>query len=84
MPRRQPAHPFGTVAHPDDLCPVTPEGLKLLRGFLDATDWRCIYGINMGTNVPSSTGSIKTTVAELIVVLPLVAVKTTFGWNVLR
>lgn len=53
VPQRRPAHPFGSVAHPDIPFPVTPEALKRLRGFLDATGWRCIYGINLGTNVPS-------------------------------
>jgi hypothetical protein len=53
MPPRLPEHPFGVVANPDHPFPVTPEGLKRVRGFLDVTDWRCIYGINMATNVPS-------------------------------
>jgi hypothetical protein len=53
MPKRQPAHPFGSVKHPDIPFPVTTEGLQRLRGFLDATNWNCIYGINLGTNVPA-------------------------------
>ena len=52
MPERLPAHPFGSVNRPDTPFPVTPESLHRLRGFLDATNWSCIYGINMGTNVP--------------------------------
>ncbi len=32
--------------------PVTAEAVRNLAGFLDATGWRCIYGINMGTNTP--------------------------------
>jgi len=51
MPERLPAHPFGSVKHPDIPFAVMPDGLRRLRGFLDATDWRCIYGINLGTNV---------------------------------
>ena len=31
---------------------VTPEAVKNLRGFLDATGWTCLYGINLGTNTP--------------------------------
>jgi len=31
---------------------VTPEAVRNLRGFLDATGWTCIYGINLGTNTP--------------------------------
>jgi hypothetical protein len=53
MPQRQPAHPFGVVPQREEPFPVTPEGLHRLRGFLDVTGWSCIYGINMGTNVPS-------------------------------
>jgi hypothetical protein len=32
--------------------PVTPEAVENLRGFLDATGWTCLYGINFGTNTP--------------------------------
>ncbi|MGA2568924.1 MAG: hypothetical protein ABSF23_00255 [Terracidiphilus sp.] len=32
--------------------PVTPEAVRNLAAFLDATGWTCIYGINMGTNTP--------------------------------
>ena len=28
---------------------MTPEALRSLRGFLDATGWRCIYGLNFGS-----------------------------------
>ena len=28
---------------------ITPGALKALRGFLDATGWRCIYGLNFGS-----------------------------------
>jgi hypothetical protein len=28
--------------------PITPKGLRGLRGFLDATGWRALYGLNMG------------------------------------
>jgi hypothetical protein len=28
--------------------PITPIGLRNLRGFLDATGWRCLYGLNLG------------------------------------
>jgi hypothetical protein len=37
---------------PDLIYDVTPEAVRNLRGFLDATDWKCIYGINFGTNTP--------------------------------
>ena len=31
---------------------VTPEAVRNLQAFLEATGWSCIYGINMGTNTP--------------------------------
>jgi hypothetical protein len=27
---------------------ITPESLRALRAFLDATNWRCLYGLNLG------------------------------------
>ncbi len=33
--------------------PVTPEAVRALRGFLDATGWSCIYGLNLGTETPA-------------------------------
>jgi hypothetical protein len=39
---------------PEDLAyAVTPEAVRNLRGFLDATGWTCLYGINLGTNTPA-------------------------------
>jgi hypothetical protein len=32
---------------------VTPEAVRNLRGFLNATGWTCLYGINLGTNTPA-------------------------------
>jgi hypothetical protein len=31
---------------------VTPEAVRNLAGFLEATGWTCLYGIGMGTNTP--------------------------------
>jgi hypothetical protein len=28
--------------------PITPAGLRNLRAFLDAANWRCLYGLNLG------------------------------------
>ena len=28
--------------------PITPKSLSNLRAFLDATNWRCLYGLNLG------------------------------------
>lgn len=38
---------------PDLTYAVTPEAVRNLRGFLDATGWTCLYGINLGTNTPA-------------------------------
>ena len=39
---------------PEDLAyAVTPESVRNLRAFLDATGWTCLYGINLGTNTPA-------------------------------
>ncbi len=32
---------------------VTPEAIRNLAAFLEATGWSCLYGINMGTNTPA-------------------------------
>jgi len=37
---------------PDLSYNVTPEAVRNLRAFLDATGWTCLYGINLGTNTP--------------------------------
>jgi hypothetical protein len=33
--------------------PVTPHAVENLLAFLNATGWTCLYGINLGTNIPS-------------------------------
>lgn len=53
MPPRRPAHAFGTPPMEDKPFPITPDALHRLHGFLDATGWSCIYGINLATNVPA-------------------------------
>ncbi len=37
---------------PDLIYSVTPEAVRNLRRFLDATGWTCLYGINLGTSTP--------------------------------
>ncbi len=32
---------------------VTPQAIRNLAAFLEATGWSCLYGINMGTNTPA-------------------------------
>lgn len=39
--------------NPNLIYDVTPEAVRNLRGFLDATEWTCLYGINLGTNTPA-------------------------------
>ena len=38
---------------PDLVYGVTPEAVRNLKAFLDATGWTCLYGINLGTNTPA-------------------------------
>jgi len=38
---------------PDMSYAVTPLAVTNLKAFLDATGWTCLYGINLGTNIPS-------------------------------
>jgi hypothetical protein len=38
---------------PQRLTAITPEAIDNLRGFLDATGWSCIYGLNFGTGSPA-------------------------------
>ncbi|WP_419805894.1 hypothetical protein [Terriglobus sp.] len=63
MPDVQPPHRVGNVNDPGEPPPttlyaVTPEAIRNLRGFLDATNWTCIYGLNLGY------GTAETDVAE--------------------
>lgn len=40
--------------HPAPRRPVTPLAVRNLRGFLDSTGWRLIYGLNMGSESPGT------------------------------
>jgi hypothetical protein len=52
-PPRAP-RPYRLGDPPPDLSyPITPQAVHNLRGFLEATGWTCLYGINLGTNVPA-------------------------------
>ncbi|MGA3333047.1 MAG: hypothetical protein ABSC62_02665 [Terracidiphilus sp.] len=51
----EPEHPRAreVVGEPKPLYyAVTPEAVRNLAAFLEATGWTCLYGINMGTNTP--------------------------------
>jgi hypothetical protein len=45
---------------------VTPEAIRNLAGFLQATDWTCLYGIGMGTNTPVRASEEAVFVAETL------------------
>jgi hypothetical protein len=46
--------------------PVTPQAVRNLQSFLEATGWSCIYGINMGTNTPERAAEEADFVARLL------------------
>lgn len=51
----EPEHPHTREVEGEpkaDYYAVTPEAVRNLADFLNATGWTCIYGINMGTNTP--------------------------------
>lgn len=39
---------------PTTIYAVTPEAIRNLRGFLDASNWTCIYGLNLGYGTPET------------------------------
>src|SRR6201988_555806 len=45
---------------------VTPEAVKNLAEFLEATGWTCVYGIGMGTNTPARATEEAVFVAETL------------------
>ncbi len=47
---------------PNTIYAVTPEAIRTLKGFLDATGWTCIYGLNLGY------GTVTTDVSEALFV----------------
>jgi hypothetical protein len=46
--------------------PVTPDAVRNLAEFLQATGWTCIYGIGMGTNAPVRAAEEAVFVAETL------------------
>lgn len=45
---------------------VTPEAVRSLAEFLEATGWNCIYGIGMGTNTPARAAEEAAFVVETL------------------
>jgi hypothetical protein len=64
---REPEHPQvrEVVGEPKaQYYAVTPEAVRNLAEFLQATRWNCIYGIGMGTNTPARAAEEAVFVAE--------------------
>jgi hypothetical protein len=51
---------------PQNFTPVTPAAIDNLRGFLDATGWHCIYGLNFGTGSPERDAAEAAYVAKAL------------------
>lgn len=45
---------------------VTPQAVRNLKAFLDATGWTCLYGINLGTNTPERAADEAAFVAKTL------------------
>ncbi len=45
---------------------VTPQAVRNLAEFLEATGWNCVYGIGMGTNTPARAAEEAVFVAETL------------------
>jgi hypothetical protein len=66
---REPEHPQvrEVVGEPKaQYYAVTPEAVKNLAQFLQATDWTCLYGIGMGTNTPERAAAEAAFVADTL------------------
>lgn len=46
--------------------PITPRSLRNLRAFLDATNWRCLYGLNMGRGTAAQAAVEAATVQQIL------------------
>lgn len=55
-----------TGKHPDQVRRITPEAVRNLSAFIDATGWRLIYGLNMGTGTPEDAADEAAYVMRLI------------------
>jgi hypothetical protein len=49
---KPPSGPLERNWMPHSLTAITPEAIDQLAGFLDATGWSLIYGLNLGTGTP--------------------------------
>lgn len=55
-----------TGRHPAPRRPVTPLAVRNLRGFLELSGWRLIYGLNMGSESPETVAAEAAYVAGLM------------------
>ncbi|MGH9378928.1 MAG: hypothetical protein ACRD1I_09015, partial [Terriglobia bacterium] len=46
--------------------PVTPEAIRNLAGFLDATGWQLIYGLNLGKGIPEQAAQEAKAVSDSV------------------
>lgn len=46
--------------------PITPLSLRNLRAFLDATNWTCLYGLNLGRGTPAHAAEEAAAVHEIL------------------
>lgn len=65
QPRPQALGP-DTGRHPPPRRPITPLAVRNLRGFLDRSGWRLIYGLNMGTGSAEAAADEAAYVAKVM------------------
>lgn len=55
-----------TGKHPDQVRKITPEAVRNLNAFIDATGWKLIYGLNMGTGTAEDAADEAAYVMKLV------------------
>ena len=55
-----------TGKQPDQVRRITPEAVRNLNGFIDATGWKLIYGLNMGTGTAEDAADEAAYVMKLV------------------
>jgi hypothetical protein len=68
QPHPESSQPLGpdSGGHAPPRRPITPQAIRNLRGFLDASGWTLIYGLNFGTEDPETCADEASTVAKEI------------------
>jgi len=61
----EPVNP-STGKHPDAVRKITPKSIENLRGFIDATGWKLIYGLNLGKGTPEAAADEAAYVAKTL------------------